>query len=155
MQLQGGKRPHVVDWALEALLQGDRFVRTRGHNDDFPGVHDGLDAHRQSHPRYSGRVIVEKARVGQDRIVRQGLDTCAAAQRRTGFIECDMSVGANSPEEQLDATITGNAGLERGAFCCKVWRISIQDVDVLWRYVDVGEEMLVHEAVVGFAVFTR
>ena len=48
----------------------------------------------------------------------------------------------------------GDAGFELGALCSQVWSISVQDVDVLGRDVDMREEVLVHEAVVGLRMFT-
>ena len=66
-----------------------------------------------------------------------------------------MAVRANAAEEQLDATdsldlvlIVLSLGLEVGC-------ISVEDVDVVWLDVDMGEEVLVHEAVVAFGMVTR
>jgi hypothetical protein len=66
-----------------------------------------------------------------------------------------MSVGSNTAEEQLDATGPQNLLLILVALDLEIGRIAVEYVDAVGLYVNVGEEVLVHEAVVAFGVVPR
>lgn len=65
-----------------------------------------------------------------------------------------MSIWTDPAEEELDPTSTLDLLFIGDALLFKVGRVTVEDVNVLRVDIDVAEEMLVHEGVVGFGVFT-
>lgn len=61
-----------------------------------------------------------------------------------------MSVWSNATQEELDASSSLNLFLECNALLLQIRRIAIQYVDVHWIDIDMAEEVLVHEGVIGF-----
>lgn len=154
VQLQRRERPHVVHAAFETFLQRGGLVGACGDDDDFARFHDRLDTDCQGPPGDLVDVVVEEPGVCEDGVVGQGFDASAAAQGRPGLVECDVAVGADSAQEQLDATVASDARLKRRTLGAEVWGVPVEDVDVLGRDVDMREEFLVHEAVVRFGMVT-
>lgn len=66
-----------------------------------------------------------------------------------------MSVGPDAAEEELDAAYVLDFLLVRDALGFEVGGVAVEDVDVGRVDVDVREEVLVHEGVVGFGVVAR
>ena len=66
-----------------------------------------------------------------------------------------MSIGANSSQEQINATYGLDLALILLAFGLEIWRVPVQDVDVGGLDVYMREEVLVHEAMVALWVITR
>lgn len=81
---------------LDGFAQRQRLTLTSNHDNDFPTVQDGLYADSERHARDSGNVVVEEARVRQDGIVCEGLDTCARLERRSGFLQYKASAFCGS-----------------------------------------------------------
>ena len=80
VQLQTRYGPHMVDAKLDRLLQGMSLVMAGNNDQDFVCIHDSAHTHSQGRFRHLIHVIIEEPRVGNDRIVCQGLDTCSAGQ---------------------------------------------------------------------------
>ena len=64
-----------------------------------------------------------------------------------------MSVGTDAADEEVDAAGFGNHLLVVGAFSFEVLGVTIEDMNVFLRAVDVVEEVRGHEGVVAFGVF--
>ena len=96
MLLERGHSPHMTDPVLDGLMQGISLVSARYHDDDLFGVHHRANADSQ---RFRGNVldfVVEETRVGDNRIFRERLNARARDERRSGFVEGDMTIGANT-----------------------------------------------------------
>jgi hypothetical protein len=113
-------------------------------------VEHSLHADSQSHFGYLIQVVSKEPRVGNDCVVGKGLDTGARLETGAWFVEGNVSIGSNATEEQLDATDTLDLIFIVLALGLEVRGVAVEDVDVFWLGVDVGEEVLVHEAVVAF-----
>lgn len=155
MQLQTTQRPHMIDTSLDALLQRQRLVYPRNNDNHFPRLQHGLDTHRQSHLGNLLEIVAEESTVGDDGVISERLDTRARCERGPRLVEGDVTVWSDSPEEEVDAA----GGLDRGfvgeTFGFEVWSVAVEDMDVARVDVHVGEEVRVHERVVGFGVLAR
>lgn len=152
VKLERGQSPHVVHAALDTFLQGEGLVGTGDDDNDLAGLEHGLHTDGQGHLGHLLEVVVEESTVGEDGVVGQGLDTGARRQRGAGLIEGDMSIGANAAQEEVNATVGLDGGFVGYTLGLEIWRIAIEDVDVARVDIDVREEVLVHERVVGFWV---
>ena len=70
-------------------------------------------------------------------------------------IEGNVAVRTYPAEEELDAACSFDLFFVGYAFCFEIWCVAVQNVDVCGVYVDVREEVFVHEGVVRFWVLTR
>ena len=66
-----------------------------------------------------------------------------------------MTVFANATHEQVDTACCNDLGLVCCALCCEILCVSVEDVDVLLRNVNVVEEVSCHERVVTFRMLLR
>jgi hypothetical protein len=98
------------------------------------------------------QVVPEESRVRKYCIVCKGLYTCARLEAGARFIECNVAIGSNTAQEKLNTTGLQDLLLVIMTFELQIRRITVEDIDVVWFYVDMGEEMLVHEAVVALWV---
>lgn len=64
-----------------------------------------------------------------------------------------MPVRSNAAQEEVDPTVGLDSSLVGHALGFQVWGVAIEDVDVLRVDVDVREEVLVHERMIGLWVF--
>ena len=142
----------MVDAALDTFLQRERLVRTGDDDDDLPGLQHGLHADGQRHLRDLFEVIVEESAVGEDGVVGQRLDAGSGGEGGAGLVERDVPVGSDAPEEEVDAAVGLDGGFVGHALGFEVGGVAIEDVDVARVDIYVGEEVLVHERVVGFRV---
>lgn len=115
-------------------------------------IKHGLNADRQCHSWHLIEIVSEEPRVRQYGVVGKRLHACPRLEAGTWFIKGNVSVRSNAAEEQLDATDTLDLVLELLTFGFEIWCVAIEDVDVIGVYIDVGEEVLVHEAVIAFRV---
>lgn len=142
----------MVDALLDASLQSKRLSLAENNDDDLAGLENSLDTNGQGHARNLVDVIAEKSRVGENGVVCQGLDPGSTGQARPGLVESDVAVLANAGKEEVD-TADGLDGIFVGdALGLEVLGIAVQDVHVGGVDIDVGEEILPHEGVVGFGV---
>lgn len=118
-------------------------------------VEDGLDSDCERHFGDLVDVVVEESRIGQDGVVGQRLHSGAALQARSRLVESDMSIGTNPTQEKLNASSPLDLLLVGYALFFEILGIAIQDVNVGRVDVDVAEEVLVHERVVGLRVLAR
>ena len=96
------------------------------------------------------------------RRTHQRLHTRTRAERRAGLVKSDVTVGTNTAEEELDASVALDLRLVVGALLEKIWGVSVQNMNILrtagdgngneLRNIDVLEEILVHEGVVALGV---
>jgi hypothetical protein len=114
-----------------------------------------LNANSKGHFGHLVQIVPKKPRVGDYGVVSKGLYTCPRFKAGTWFIEGDVPVGSNTAQEQLNTTGPQNLLLVLVALCLEIRRVAIEYVDVVGLYVDMGEEVLVHEAVVAFRVVPR
>ena len=155
VEVQGGNRPHLVDAAFDALLQGAGLVVAADEKQDFLGVRHRADADGQRLRRDLARVVVEEAGVHDLRVFRQITDTRAGVEGGEGFVEGDMAVNAGAAEEQVDAAVGGDLRLVAGAFGFQIGRHAVENVHVLFRDVDVVEEVVMHEEPVALMMGLR
>ncbi|KFY19981.1 hypothetical protein V493_07778 [Pseudogymnoascus sp. VKM F-4281 (FW-2241)] len=130
----------MVHATLNTPLQRQRLMRARNHNHHLPRLEYSLHAHRQRHLRHLLHVPTEEARIGEDSVVRQSLDAGATREGGAGLVEGDVPIWPDATEEEVNAPDFADGGFH---------------VDVLGLDVDVGEEVGVHEGVVGRGVVGR
>ena len=129
----------MVHRSLNRVTQRQRLPLSSDHNHNLPAIQHRRDADRQRHMRHLLDVAVEEARVGEDGVVREGLDARTACERRARLIERDVSVFANTAKEKLDATIGFNLRFVGFTFADEVFGVAIEDIDLGGRNVDWGE----------------
>ena len=75
--------------------------------------------------------------------------------RRTGFIECNVPVWSNTTKEELNASKAFNSFFIVVALRNQIHGVSVENIDILRWNIDVLEEVLMHEVVVGLRVIER
>ena len=80
MELQRGDCPHLVDSALNSLLQRASLVVAIHHDQHLFSVEHCAHSYSNSRLRHLVYIVVEETRVGDDRVGRQRFHTCARAQ---------------------------------------------------------------------------
>jgi hypothetical protein len=162
----------MVDAAFDGFLERESLVGTSDNDDNFSRlqlvsitftqsssrstyIHHRLNANRQRHLWHLVQIIAKEPRIRQNSLIRQRLDSRSAAQTRSRLVERNMSIRADSTQEKLNTARTLDLLLVRYALFFEVWCVAVEDVDVGWIDVDVAEEVLVHEGVVGFGMFAR
>lgn len=148
VQLEAGERPHVVHSLLDTLLQSKCFACSQDDDDDLSSLENSLNTDRQRHSRDLTQVIVEEAGVGQDGIIRQGLDAGSAGETGSGLVERNVSVLANAGHEEVDASRGLDGFLVGDALGLGVNGVAVENVHVGRVDVYVGEEVLPHKGMV-------
>ena len=77
----------------------------------------------------------------------QSLDSGPGSKGRGWLVECDVPVGANATDEELDASGMRNLFLERGTFGLEVRCHAVEDMEV----VGVNVNMLKKSSTLGLA----
>lgn len=152
MHLQQTNREHMGNISFDATSNSLRFGSASGEHDDLAGVHDGLHSDGDGHGGNLGEITIKESRVGLDGLVVQALDSGLGGERRPRLVECEVAVGADTAEEQLDAAVALDLLLVALALGDEVRRVGIGDVYVLGGDVDEVEEVLVHECPVALGV---
>lgn len=80
VELERGECPHVVDALLDGLAERERLALAGDDDDDLARVEHGRDADGERHARDGGDVVVEEARVREDRVVGERLDARARGE---------------------------------------------------------------------------
>ena len=142
----------VVDTIFDSLAQCQCFPLASDDNDYLTAVEDGLYTDGKSHTRHLADVVSEETGVGEDSVVREGLDARARGERRTRLVERDVPILADTAQEELDASVRFDPRLVRVALPDQVFGVAVQDVHLRRRDVDVREELAEHECVVGLWV---
>lgn len=154
VQLERRERPHVVNTLLNAALEGERLALTENDNDDLTGLENGLNTDSQSHAGDLVDVVVEEARVGENGVVRESLDTGSAGQAGSGFVEGNVAILTDTGEEQVNASRGLDSILVGDALGLEALSVTVEDVDVGGVDVYVREEVVPHERVVRLGVVT-
>lgn len=152
VQLQAGQSPHVIDTLLNASLQSKRLALAKNNDNDFASLENSLDTDSQGHARDLVDVIAEESRVGENSVVSQSLDTSSAGQAGSRLVESNVAVLANAGKEEINAADGLNGVFVSDALGLEVGGIAVQDVNIGRVDIDVREEVLPHEGVVGFGV---
>ena len=155
MEVQGGNRPHLVDAAFDAFLQGAGLVVAADEKQNFAGIRHRADADGQSLRRNLARVVVEETGVHNLRVFRQVADASAGVQGGERFVEGDVAVNTGAAEEQVDATVGSDLRFVTCAFGFQISRHTVKNVHVLFRDVDVVEEIVMHEEPVALMMGLR
>ena len=85
----------------------------------------------------------------------QGLNTGAGRQRRGRFVKRDVTIVAHAAHEQVDFTVGTNFFFIATAFRIDVRRVTIQQVDIFCRNINVVKEITVHKAMIAFRMLFR
>ena len=155
VHLEHGDGPHMADRLFDGVLEGTGFVVTINHDKHLFGVHDGSYTYGQRGLRHFVDIIVEETAVGDDGVGRQLFLTGAAGERRTRFVERDMSVRTDTAEEQVDTADITDLLLITRTLGYEVRSVTVQDIDILLADVDMREEVIPHEAVITLGVLFR
>ncbi|SBN21108.1 conserved hypothetical protein [Klebsiella variicola] len=150
MQLQTGNGPHMVDVTFYRRLQRQRFLMTQHQNHHFFCIQQGAYAHGQRVFRHQIHITIEEAGVRHTGVMSQGLNTGTGRQRRGRFVERDVAIVAHAAHEQVDFTVGTNFFFIATAFRIDIRRVTIQQVDIFCRNINVVKEITVHEAMIAF-----
>lgn len=145
----------MVDALLNAPLQSQGLALAEDDDDNLPGLENSLHADRQSHFGHLCHVVAKEARVGQDGVVGERLDAGAAGKTGAGLVEGDVAILADASKEQVNAAGELNGVLVCNALGLEVDGVAVEDMDVGGVDVDMGEEVLPHEGVIGLGVIAR
>src|SRR5829696_1994369 len=111
MQLKRCGGPHRGHGSFDELVDRLCFSSPRGHEHDVAGLEDGPDALGQAVWRYRIHVATEESSVVPAGLAGPGLDPRAGDERGARFVECDMPVGADPQNLEVNA-----AGVRNGPF---------------------------------------
>ena len=100
-------------------------------------------------------VVVEEARVHDQRVVGQCLDAGARVERRERLVEGQMAVFADTAQEEVDAPCAANLLLVFVALLLQVGGVAVEDVDIGRGDVHVVEKGVPHERMVAFGMLFR
>ena len=131
VHLKGPDGPHVVDSSLDSCLKGTCLTVTVDQNHDLTGIHHGTHTDSKSVSRHILGLASEETAVGNAGVGGKGLHAGTAAQRTAGLVEGNMTIGAYTSDEQVDATCLGNHLLIVTALGGKVGGVTVEDMDVL------------------------
>ena len=145
----------MVNALLNTPLQSQRLALTQDDGHDLSRLQHSLDTNCKGHLRHLLYIPAKEPRVGKDSIVSQSLNTGSTRETGPRLVEGDVAVLADAGEEEVDAASGFDGVLVADAFGLEVRGVTVEDVDVGRVDVDVGEEVLPHEGVVGLGVVTR
>ena len=150
--LECGDRPGLAHRAFDSRLERAGFVVAVAEDEHFFGRHHRADAHGEGSCGHRFGVAAEETAVGDARVGGERLLARAACEGRVGFVEGNVAVGADTAEEEVDATALADHVFVVCAFGCEIRSVTVEDVDVLLRAVDVVEEVVGHERVVALGM---
>ena len=90
--------------------------------------------------------------VGNAGVGGEGLHAGLGAQRGTGLVKGDMTIGADTSDEEVDAASFHDHLLVVLALSSEVGGIAVEDVDVLLRTVDMIEQVTGHEGMIALGM---
>ena len=127
---------------------------TEGQQENFPGIHDRANTHRDDMPRdiFGAR---KKTGIVLPRARRECLDACTRSQRRAGFVEPNVAVAADAEDLQIDSAAVTDALLVISTMGGDIVDIAVRNVYVAWVDINVPKQLIVHEGMVGLRVIDR
>ena len=149
VHLQGRDSPHVVDATLNSSLQSTTLGMTIHQDHHLLSSHDSTHTYGESRLWHLVHVIVEETTVGDNGICSQCLLTSTTIQAGTWLIESDMAIGTDATKEEVDTTEFLYFLLVVGTLCSQIRRITIEDMNIFLRTVDVVNEVGEEERVVA------
>ena len=155
MVLQAAQGAVVAHGTLDGILEGAGFLGAEGQDDHFLGTEHGGYAHGKGLCGHGLRVAPEETGVDLAGVLGEGDHAGAAAQGREGFVEGNVAVFAHAAQEQVKAAGLYNGFFVGGAFGLDVLGVAVEDMDIFGFFVNVVEQVAVHEAVVAFRVRFR
>lgn len=155
MALQAAERAVMGHRAFDGILQGTGLLGAECEDDDLLGTEDGGDAHGKGLLRHLVEVAVKETGVDLAGVLGEGHDTGAGLQGGERLVERDVAVFSDAAEEQVETAGRDDRRLIGRAFRDGIFGIAVQDMDVLRRFVDVVEQVAVHEAVVTLRMALR
>ena len=127
---------------------------TVDHEHHGAGVHHSTDTDCKCSLGHEVYIAFEEAAVCDDSVGSECFLTCSRGEGRTLPIESDVAVGSYATHKEIDAAVAFDFVFETLAFGFEVGSVAVEDVHVLAGYVDVAEEVVPHEAVIAFEVFS-
>lgn len=88
VQLERRECPEVVDALLDRLGERERLALPGNDDNNLARLEHGRDANSERHARHRGDVVVEEARICEDRVVRERLDAGAGREGRAYVCTC-------------------------------------------------------------------
>ena len=152
MLLECGDRPGLAHGTFDCSLKCAGFVVPVAEDEHLFGRHHSTDAHGEGSCGHRFGIAAEETAVGDARVGGERLLARAARERRVGFVEGNVTVGADTAEEEVDAAALADHVFVVCAFGCEILGVTVEDVDVLLRAVDVVEEVVGHERVVALGM---
>ena len=152
VHLKDGDGPHLGNGAFDGSLKCTRLVVAVAENEHFLGAHDGAYTYGEGGSGDAFGVATEEARVCHAGVGGQRLLTGAAGQRTARLVKGDVAVRTDTTNEEVDAAGFLNHLLVVGALGGQVFGVAVEQVDILFRAVDMVKQVLGHERVVALGV---
>src|SRR5580704_7625351 len=147
MQLQRRSAHRRGDWPFDGFRHGFGFCFSGGDQHDVARFENSADSHGDcggGHFFAAGEIA---AIVGERRAA-QSLGASARGEARGRLVEANVAVAPDSEDLQVDAACLANGRFVAGAiFLVAGLNAAVGNMDLGWRNIDVGEKILVHEAV--------
>ena len=156
MVLKVTGRHERTDFALHRLADDGRLVLARGHQDDPFRVEDGSDAHGH---RLDGHVVLAEE-IGSGVLAGtlvQADQPGARVRQGTGLVEPDVAGAPDAQELDADTAHGTDTFLVPGAVVLDFLRreVAQRDVDLVFGYVYMVEEIFLHVTVVTLGRLPR
>ena len=139
--LQSADGPSLGNRAFDGSLQGALLAMTVAENHYLSGSHHGTNTYGQSQTRYPLRIIIEETGVGNLGICSERLYSGAGGKRREWLVESDMAIRTDTTDKEVDATRFFYHLLIMTALLFQILGITVQDMNILLRAVDMIEEI--------------
>ena len=141
--------------SFNTLSNSLALALTGGEKKDLAALHDGCYPHREGLGRDLRLVVSEEARVGVDRALGQADDARPAVSRGPRLVEGDVAVVPDPQKPDIAGANRLELLLIALALLFVVRSHSIEEVYILRLYIDLAEEVLLHEEAVALVVRGR
>ena len=150
MLLQDRCRDLLGDMSLHSLPDDRGLIDAPSHQDDLAGIEDRPDAHGDGHPRNHGD-IRELIDIRQSRCIVQCHHAGDGIATGSRFVETDMTVQADPKDLEVDPAGFCDLLFIGGGVFTDVFLVdrSVRDMDIGRIYIDVVEQMHLHEAMIA------
>ena len=152
VHLEDADGPHMIDAALNGMVQRTGFFVAGNQNHNFFRVHNGSDTYGQDGCGHFADVVVKKAGIDLNGIFGQRLNPGAGAERGAGFVKCDVAVFSDAAEEKVYFSISFDGLFIGIAFFDVVFGHSVKHMDVSLGNINMLKEIFVHKMTIALRV---
>ena len=150
--LQTCDGPLVAVCTLHTLAHRTRFLGAKGEDDNLVSRENGCYTNGEGKFGHLIYIAIKEARIDNDGILGEGFHAGTRRHRREGLVESDVTILANTTQEEVNTTSSLNAFFVILTLLCQVGGVAVEDIYICRVDVDVLEEVLLHKGVVALGV---